>query len=677
MQESFHLHLFRQINFPLPATMKASILQRNVVIMILTLQSYVHQTRHTLRKWLLNPQWQRVLHAAARIFAGFCLSAASLGHSPQPFAMGLILACSGWAAVLTGLGSALGYFLFWGQQGLLCLLWTIFAVPVALLLSDRTTVQQTPPLLPAIGMLIVSASGVLARSLWLVPGPELSIFLLQAFLGGGSTWLFRDALKTRSAVSQWLTWSVAVLALAQIAPFLWMNFGFLTASALTISGAFPVAALSGLALDLAQITPVPMTAVLTLGYLLRFLPGSRKVLRCLIPGVGYLLIMRLCGYWELMPIPSLVLGALSGLYLPTIAAEPRRRGETGILQVRLELVSGVLAQSEQLLEQLEDSPIDEASLICRAAELACSGCPCRKNCKDFRSLSQIPPQILHRPLLTPSELPVVCRKSGRFLIELHRAQERLRTIQASRTHQSECRAALIQQYRFLADYLQELSDSLSRRNVPTTICYTPEVFVFGNRPEADNGDRCLRFPGIEGAYYVLLCDGMGTGPGAVAESRSAGTLLKKLLSAGFPASHALRSLNSLCALRDQAGAATIDLVRLDLCTGTAVLYKWGAAPSYLLTPSGTQKVGTTAPPPGLSVVGTQECREQVTLRRGEQLILASDGIDESAALRCCADQHGASPSYLATELLGHADRDDATVILLQLKPKAKNEKVLS
>jgi len=645
--------------------------------MILTLQSYVHQTRHVLRKWLLDPQWQWVLRGAAHVLAGFCLSAASLGHSPQPFAMGLILACGGWSAVLTGLGSALGYFLFWGQQGLLCLLWTGLAIPAALLFSDRATVQQTPPLLPAIGMLIVSASGVLGHSFWQLPGPEIPLFLLQAFLGGGGTWLLRDVLKTRSAVSQWLTWAVAVLALAQINPFPWMNFGFLAAGALTVSGAFPAAALSGLALDLSQITPVPMTAVLTLGYLLRFLPGSKKALRCLIPGIAYLLVMRLCGYWTMSPIPSLVLGGLSGLYFPAIAAEPRRRGETGVLQVRLELVSGVLSQSEQLLEQLEDTPIDETSLLRRAAELACSGCPCRKNCKDNRALYQIPPQILHKPLLTPSELPVVCRKSGRFLAELHRAQERLRTIQANRTHQAECRAALIQQYRFLADYLQELSDGLGRRNTPTTICYTPEVFVFGNRPEADNGDRCLRFPGIEGAYYVLLCDGMGTGPGAVAEGRSAGTLLKKLLSAGFPASHALRSLNSLCALRNQAGAVTIDLVRLDLCTGAAVLYKWGAAPSYLRTPSGTQKIGTIAPPPGLSVVGTQERREQVTLRRGEQLILASDGIEEAAALRCCTDQHGADPSYLATALLEYADRDDATVISVQLRPKSKNEKVLS
>ena len=81
----------------------------------------------------------------------------------------------------------------------------------------------------------------------------------------------------------------------------------------------------------------------------------------------------------------------------------------------------------------------------------------------------------------------------------------------------------------MADFLQDLSDSLSRRTGVMPIGFQPKVSVFGNRPEADNGDKCLYFSGTAGKFYVLLCDGMGTGLGAAREAQTAGKLLQRLL----------------------------------------------------------------------------------------------------------------------------------------------------
>ena len=81
---------------------------------------------------------------------------------------------------------------------------------------------------------------------------------------------------------------------------------------------------------------------------------------------------------------------------------------------------------------------------------------------------------------------------------------------------------MIQQYQFLSRYLQELSDELGRRQKEQLPFYEPEVTVYGNRPEAENGDRSLCWAGTGCKYYVLLCDGMGTGLGAVQEGRTAG-----------------------------------------------------------------------------------------------------------------------------------------------------------
>ena len=194
--------------------------------------------------------------------------------------------------------------------------------------------------------------------------------------------------------------------------------------------------------------------------------------------------------------------------------------------------------------------------------------------------------------------------------------------------------------------------------------------AFGNRPAPDNGDRYLCFPGTGCKYYVLLCDGMGTGLGAVQEGKTAGMLLKRLLTAGYPAEHALRSLNSICALRDRAGAVTVDLAELQLDTGRARIYKWGAAPSYLVTDLCVERLGLVGPPPGLSVTDYRESVEQVSLRRRELLVLVSDGLEEGAAMACCKALQGKAPQELANALLDSGQLggvDDATLILIRLE----------
>jgi len=131
----------------------------------------------------------------------------------------------------------------------------------------------------------------------------------------------------------------------------------------------------------------------------------------------------------------------------------------------------------------------------------------------------------------------------------------------------------------------------------------------------------------------------------------------------------LKSLNSICALRSRAGIVTIELLEIALDTGRALLYKWGSPPSYLVTPYGAEKLGTAGLPPGLSVA---ECREMVfglSLRRGEVLLLVSDGISQEEALRESLASAFAAPGELARKLLDQgqlSSGDDATVVTVSL-----------
>jgi stage II sporulation protein E len=142
-----------------------------------------------------------------------------------------------------------------------------------------------------------------------------------------------------------------------------------------------------------------------------------------------------------------------------------------------------------------------------------------------------------------------------------------------------------------------------------------------------------------------------------------------MLTAGFPPEHALGTVNSLLALRGAAGAVTVDLAELRLDTGHASLYKWGAAPSWLLTRGKAEKIGTATPPPGIALEATGETVEKLSLRRGEVLILLSDGLTGGEDLSELAPDW--PPGELAEKILERdrdAGEDDATAAVIRLVP---------
>ncbi len=639
--------------------------------MIMPIGSYVRRGQRFLRRWTSDPRLRGAFQGAGYFLGGLLLAAASLANAPLPLLPALLCAgVTGWPSLLLAFGGGVGYCLFWGAAGAQGIVWTGAALLICLALGGRKLTKAMPLLSPALLGLSVAVSGVLFR-LWGAETADLLLFFLRIGLAIGACRVFSVVLERRDPVMDWLAAGFAVLALAQVAPFPWLDLGFIAGGILGAAAPFPAAALGGLALDLAQITGTPMTAVLCLSFILRLVPRLPTWASRTAPAVMYLLTAMLCGVYDWTPVLPLLLGGCLCIFLPPQTPIGHRRGETGMAQVRLELTAGVLAQSEQLLLEVPDYPIDEAAIMAKAADRACGTCPCRKSCREQADVSKMPTLLLHRPLTTMEDIPVGCRKRGRLLLEVRRGQDQFRAIKADRDRQREYRNAMIQQYRFLSDYLQELSDSLPKRGQNLRQRYDPVVSVCSAGLEAANGDNCAWFAGTECRYYVLLCDGMGTGFGAAEEGRTAGSILRRLLTAGYPADHALRSLNSLCILRGRSGIVTVDLAELDLQTGKVMLYKWGAAPSYLLTGAGAEKIGTAAPPPGLSVTDARETVDRLSLRRGETLILLSDGVDGEAAMRRAWELTDEKPGEMASKVLQYGrgnGSDDATAAIIRLNP---------
>ena len=184
--------------------------------------------------------------------------------------------------------------------------------------------------------------------------------------------------------------------------------------------------------------------------------------------------------------------------------------------------------------------------------------------------------------------------------------------------------------------------------------------------ETVSGDAGTYFKRHDGKLYLLLCDGMGSGPDANRESTLAVRLLEQLIQAGVDARRALTTLSSALALRGEetGGFTTVDLLQLDLFTGEGELYKLGAAPTYIKKGDSVQRLSGKSLPAGLAE-GDSAALDRFTLRLspGDCVLMASDGVasgGEDGWLReCLAQFDGASPKDLARELVTR-DRTDAT-----------------
>lgn len=616
------------------------------------METWIRRSERMVHKLALDPRIQSGARVAAWGGSGFFLSAASLNGGFLPLALGLVTAVTGWRTVVTALGAALGYQLFWGNAGLQGVVWTAAGCMLAMLLGKGTQTEQFPLLLPALTAVVTAVTGL--AFLFFRRSSPLHLFFLRIFLAPVAAWFFRRVLVCRDSVSEWVCGGIGALSLAALGPL-----GYGLAGVFAVWGSFPAAAMAGLGLDLARVTEIPMSVVVCAAWFGRMIPFREKWMRCTVPGLSCICVMGLCGLWDPAPLPGLMLGGAAAYFLPPRPGAVHRQGELGIAQVRLELTAGVLARTQQLLLEIGEPQIDEGALLNRAVNRACGNCPSRENCVERLNLST---QCLQNPL------SFVCRRPWEIQGELLRAQERLRDLKADRQRRREYRSALIQQYRFLSVYLQRLSDQLPQRGERIRACYRLEVSARSRGKERSNGDRCLAFPGTGCRYYVLLCDGMGTGLGAAQEGQSASELLRQMLTAGFPPEHAFRSVNSILALRGQAGAVTLDLAEIRLDSGRVSVYKWGAAPSYLLARRGVEKIGTAGPPPGISVEDARETVCRLSLCRGEVLILVSDGAEIGEILRR-GNVGPMPPGELAQWLLEKSDaglEDDATVAVLRL-----------
>ena len=360
------------------------------------------------------------------------------------------------------------------------------------------------------------------------------------------------------------------------------------------------------------------------------------------------------------------------LFLP---AQSPKRNE------RLDEAAVSMEQLHQILEPQTAHaarPPEAAQVFDKAAAQVCRCCVRYQLCWEqaaadtYRELCQVAKPMLENGILEREDFPAGfagrCRHLEGFLKAINQELDSMAYRRQFHARVQETRAIAADQYRYLSQVLEEAARPVEPMP-PLRFEYEVGVRGRGRNGNTISGDLGACFRGPEDRLYVMLCDGMGTGESAAEESRAAVSVLTGLLRAGASAECALQLLNGAYTLRADGAFATVDLLQVSLATGECVLYKWGAAPSYLRQGQRVKKIGTATIPPGFGVGGDHAAGQtRLSLRGEEMLILLSDGAQSEETEQQIASYTGNSPAELAERIVQQrVSEDDTTAVVLRLR----------
>lgn len=610
----------------------------------------------------------------------FILSAATLGTNPIPVCMGFVANCKAdWSSLVGAMGAALGYFHFWGGQASLEPLAGIIAVLLGTAIFTGTELRERSWFLPAMCAGITAALGfpfLLNRPT--LPVAELWAYFFRALWAGVGAVIFRDPPIPP------MRWGAVILGLCQVSFGRVLDLG-VAAAALAVSlhegtTGLVWALCCGLAIDLSGITEVMLTPVLCLSLLTESLTGKGKRRRVFGTALWSVPFLYLAGTFDPMIPMSLGIGGMASAFFP-VEKKKAPKPSPQITQ-RLEQAAESMEYLQNLLSQDRIPMYRGEVFLEQVIERACQGCGRREQCwimegeENRAKLKRCILPMLERRKVQSSDLPeefrARCRRPDGMLRAMYETMEEMRLRLQYEARQKESRKALEHQYAFLAWYLREAAHGLFLPREGEKQ-YEPDLGIGarGKFGPNDSGDAVVHFPGPGSRYYVVLCDGMGAGVGAARESERATEILQGMLQAGYPAKAALETLNDLYVLRDTGGFSTADLLELHLDTGRGILYKWGAAASFLKHRHAVRLLGTAAPPPGVGIGETHRAEViRLSLQRQEVVVLVSDGLEGEETQTKIADYTGQSTKALASMLVAGPEiqEDDQTAVAICLRP---------
>lgn len=629
----------------------------------------------------------------------FLLCGAQVAGIYAPFALAAVsvagIRLSGLTAVLGVVGGTLVFMDF--QSGLRC------AAAAILIFAANTALYDTPTYKkPHFRPICTAGFFLLVQSVYLIGrgGQNLLLALCAAAAAAGAVWLAQGKQKKWGVLCGLALAAVPVTAFSfSVGRMLLMALLLSLWRGCSVSQCVALGGCVGLLTDLAAMHPTVLYAALygaggAAAGLLRRLP--KMPMAVCVAGV--------CGGLGLLfgqdVLPITLWECLAGAVIFAAVPEKILPKRAPIGKRSQAAQSAPYARPAAALRALYDSffrgeqpqPRENPAVIFdRAAQEICSNCVLRSDCWQSRyndtysAFNDACPKLLQRGRAEAGDFPLhfsarcvhfpalmqaIDRQTHDFLLrrQFHR---QLQEVRSSAKEQYAC--------------ISELFDQAA---VPTAaeggIGYH---FSSSLRPRSGErlcGDQVEHFE-VGDEVYLLLCDGMGSGQDAHREAAMTVRLLRQFLEAGIQPAPALKTLNAAMKLRGETcgGFSTVDLAVMQRKNSSVVLYKCGAAPSYLKRGGTVQRFCSDAPPAGLSDSPLPPDQVRIPVQAGDFLVLVSDGIADQNCdewlMNLLAGWNGDDAEDLTALILSESRSrkglgDDCAVAVLHLPMVGENHK---
>ncbi|MBE6919721.1 MAG: stage II sporulation protein E [Ruminococcaceae bacterium] len=326
-----------------------------------------------------------------------------------------------------------------------------------------------------------------------------------------------------------------------------------------------------------------------------------------------------------------------------------------------------------------------AEQVCRSCVL-CTTCWHRNYNETYNAFNDACGALLRRGQACPQDFPVhFSSRCVHFSDFLAAVNAELRAfLQRQQYHRR-----LVDLRRQAQEQYAQLGELLSGTAAVETMTSAPLGYRIGSVLQPRQGCRVcgdqLAVFEAGSTLYLLLSDGMGSGEDAHREAAMTVRLLQQFLQSGIEPAPALKTLNAALRLRgeDGGGFTTIDLLALQRGSGGAVLYKYGAAPSYLKRSGTVTRFTASSLPAGLQEdrQGPECCR--FSLPGGSFFVMVSDGIadetDDEWLQNLLSGWNGTDATALANLILSERRsrrglQDDCAILTLHLSPPDEGQK---
>ncbi len=305
---------------------------------------------------------------------------------------------------------------------------------------------------------------------------------------------------------------------------------------------------------------------------------------------------------------------------------------------RVQTVAKAVENLGSGVRQLSKSVQSEDGICADIAERACAGCKNEEICKGaerdlmLQNIKDMKAVMERDGYLNFSNLPKgvgrSCIRAEKFLNEFLHIFEMEKQREILRGELLSDRELVAKQYGGISAVINSLSKREDKQEQEARYAVSVSVCQEAKKGQTVNGDTILHFK-AGNKYFVILCDGMGSGVAAREISGLTAGLFAEFFGSGIEKEKAIDMINSAIALNaGRESFSSADILEIDMVTGKAEFLKIGSAQSFIKRNGEIEEIASSVLPIGILeniVVKPQSYK----LSAGDEILMITDGIGEA------------------------------------------------